>query len=152
MKTCEICGNPIENKATICPYCAQPLEVFAVRAPIKTRKTAVINLEIGKPFVKEALEKFDIALKMAQTKDIGILKIIHGYGSTGTGGKIKEALRNHLKTLLNNKTIKGFIAGENYSKSTNAPVNKQKITDVYPELLETQRADSYNQGISFVEL
>lgn len=151
MKTCDFCGNPVNNLAINCPYCAHAFSVLEKKAII-VKKVLILNLEVGMPFVKDALEKFDCALKMARTKDIGILKIIHGYGSTGTGGKIKEALHKHLKTLLNNKTIKGFIAGENYSKSTNSAVNGQKITDCYSELLESQRGDSYNQGISFVEL
>jgi len=151
MKTCDFCGNPVKDIALICPYCAQPLSVLPKKA-IVVRKVLILNLEAGKPFVKEALEKFENELKMARAKKVGLIKIIHGYGSSGTGGKIKIALRQRLKSLLINKVIKGFIVGENYSKLTNSAIYNQKIVDCYPELLETQHADIYNPGITFVEL
>jgi hypothetical protein len=152
MKICDFCGNPVENEATICRYCAAPLAISKAPLKLKTKTSIIINLEDGKPFVKEALEKFEKELKKARAKNVGLIKIIHGYGSSGTGGKIKEALRTHLISLLSNNTIKGFIAGEHYSKLTKASSSSQKIIDCYPELLETQHSDCYNPGISFVEL
>ncbi|NCQ12407.1 MAG: Smr/MutS family protein, partial [Bacteroidetes bacterium] len=142
---------PVKDIALICPYCAQPLSVLPKKA-IVVRKVLILNLEAGKPFVKEALEKFENELKMARAKKVGLIKIIHGYGSSGTGGKIKEALHIHLISMLNNNTIKGFIAGEHYSKLTKASSSNQKLVDCYPELMETQHSDCYNPGISFVEL
>ena len=151
MKTCDFCGNPVKAMAIICPYCAQAFTVLEKKTPI-VKKVLILNLEAGMPFVKDALEKFDLALKSVSSQNIGSIKIIHGYGSSGTGGKIKIALRQRLKSLLINKVIKGFIVGENYSKLTNSAIYNQKIVDCYPELLENQHADIYNPGITFVEL
>jgi|FLOH01.1.fsa_nt_gi hypothetical protein len=152
MKTCDFCGNPVKKEALICPYCTQPLSIIKIKSAFKIKKAAIINIEAGLPLVKEALLNFDRELKFAQSQDVGILKIIHGYGSSGTGGKIKIALRQKLKLLLANNIIKGIIAGEVYSKASNSTINNRKITECYPDLLETLHSDKYNPGITFVEL
>lgn len=151
MKTCDFCGNPVNDNAITCPYCAHPLSILRKKTFV-AKKVLILNIEAGKPFVKEALQKFDLALKSVSSQNIGIIKIIHGYGSSGTGGHIKIALRQHLKTLQINKIIKGFITGETYSKSSNTTIYNQKLIDCYPELAETLHADKYNPGITFVEL
>lgn len=151
MKTCDFCGNPVNSSTLTCPYCAHPLSIVTKKTAV-IKKVLILNLEAGMPFVKDALERFDLALKSVAGQNIGILKIIHGYGSSGTGGKIKIVLHQKLKTMLINGVIKGFIAGENYSKSSNSVVNNQKLTDSYSELAETLHADKYNPGITFVEL
>ncbi len=42
----------------------------------------------------------------------GIIKIIHGYGSTGPGGKIKTSAHRLLEAELKAKRIAGYIPGE----------------------------------------
>jgi len=116
MTTCEFCGNPVSKNLSTCPYCKQPLTVKIEIAKPLLKKIKTINLEYGKPFVKEALERFNTELKIAQQQNICILKIIHGYGSTGKGGKIKIALQQLLKTKLKNHQITKIICGENYSR------------------------------------
>lgn len=40
------------------------------------------------------------------------IKIIHGYGSSGVGGKIKITVRKSLKKRVANNEIKAYIPGE----------------------------------------
>jgi hypothetical protein len=152
MKTCDFCGNPVAKHLKLCPYCNQDLVVSEQVSKTIKKEIEIINLEVGMPFVKEALERFDRELKNAQNRPVGLLKIIHGYGSSGKGGKIKIALQQKLKLMYSNQLIKSIIKGEVYSKSTNSKVHHKKLIDCYPELLETLRADTYNLGITFVEL
>jgi len=152
MKTCDFCGNPVSENLKLCPYCNHTLS-FSNQPPKSIKNTVeVINIEAGMPFVKEALERFDREFTKIQNQPIGLLKIIHGYGSSGKGGKIKIALRQKLKLMLASNLIKNVIKGEVYSKSTNSAISNQKLIDTYPELLETLHTDKYNLGITFVEL
>ncbi len=152
MKTCDFCGNPVAKHLKICPYCSQNLAVPEQSPKSINQEIEIINLEVGMPFVKEALERFDRELSSVQNRPVGLLKIIHGYGSSGKGGKIKIALHQKLKLMHNSQLIKSVIKGEVYSKSTKSKVYHKKLIERYPELLETLAADTYNLGITFVEL
>ncbi len=152
MKTCDFCGNPVAKHLKVCPYCNQELAVSEKAAKSINQEIEIINLEAGMPFVKEALERFDREFINSQNKSIGLLKIIHGYGSSGKGGKIKIALHQKLKLMLSNQLIKSVIKGEVYSKSTNSKVHHKKLIECYPDLSETLRSDTYNFGITFVEI
>ena len=48
-----------------------------------------INLEDEKPTVSQAMARLQLELRLAKRQDICVLKIIHGFGSTGNGGKIQ---------------------------------------------------------------
>jgi len=152
MKTCDFCGNPVAKHLKICPYCNQELNKPTQTTKAINQKLEIINLEAGMPFVKDALERFDREFTHAKKRSVGLLKIIHGYGSSGKGGKIKVALHQKLTIMHSNLLIKSVIKGEEYSKSTNSKVHHKKIIDCYPELLETLRADTYNLGITLVEI
>ena len=53
----------------------------------------LINLEDEKPTVKQAMDRLELELRLAKKQNVCVLKIIHGFGSTGNGGKIRVALR-----------------------------------------------------------
>ena len=46
----------------------------------------VINFEEGFPTRDQAYQKLEAALARARKDGVAVLKVIHGYGSTGTGG------------------------------------------------------------------
>lgn len=46
---------------------------------------------------------------------IKILKVIHGYGSSGVGGLIKSECHKSLNTLKKQGKIQDYIKGENFS-------------------------------------
>lgn len=43
------------------------------------------------------------------------LYIIHGYGSSGKGGVIRQKVRSFLNTQLRNGKIKGIVNGEDFN-------------------------------------
>jgi hypothetical protein len=152
MKTCDFCGNPVSEYLKICPYCNQELKFLKQTSKSINLEIEIINLEAGMPFVKEALERFDREFINTQNRPVGLLKIIHGYGSSGKGGKIKIALHQKLKLMLSSQLIKSIIKGDVFSKSTKSKVHHKILIECYPELLETLRADTYNLGITLVEI
>lgn len=84
-KDCEQCGNPIPAQAFTCRFCgiSQSLENFP-----KTRERVIrSNLEAGLPTVAQALERFERDLREARACGAKLVRIIHGYGSSGRGEK-----------------------------------------------------------------
>jgi hypothetical protein len=77
----------------------------------------VINLETGMPLVHQALAHLDRELAAAREHRHAILKLIHGYGSTGRGGDIRIAVQKRLRKLQDQGAIRQCIFGEDWSTS-----------------------------------
>jgi hypothetical protein len=69
------------------------------------------------PQVHEALARLDRELAGARQRGEALLKLIHGYGSTGAGGDIRIAVQKRLRELADDGQIRGCIFGESWSKS-----------------------------------
>ena len=92
MKTCEQCGNDVENTARVCPFCEQPqVRVLAEHRRVSRIKILTVNLEEGHPLVDEALNLMERRLYDARLQGTKVVRLIHSYGSSGTGGAIKFA-------------------------------------------------------------
>ena len=78
------------------------------------KSAQIINLEDGHPTVEEAITR--LRLELATLKHLGIktIKVIHGYGSSGEGGSIRQACRTYLRGLKLRKSIKAFCPGEHF--------------------------------------
>ena len=74
-----------------------------------------INIEEGMPTIEEARKKVIEILNTAKKEKILVIKLIHGYGSSGAGGGLKEALRKSLLKRRKEGIIKDFIIGEKWS-------------------------------------
>lgn len=74
-----------------------------------------VNLERGMPTAQTALSQ--LALELRRTRSMGYtaLKIIHGYGSSGKGGKIRVQARSRLERMKGAGEIRGYIPGEEFS-------------------------------------
>ena len=74
-----------------------------------------VNLEMGMPTSEDAVKRLTYEIHTARRMGACALKIIHGYGSSGTGGKIRTRSRTYLESLVRRRQIKGYITGENFS-------------------------------------
>ncbi|MBO4579925.1 MAG: Smr/MutS family protein [Clostridiales bacterium] len=74
----------------------------------------IINIEQGHPTVDQAIERLTNGLYRVRASGVPCAKVIHGYGSTGTGGAIKAALPRALRDLQSRRLIKGYIRGEDF--------------------------------------
>jgi hypothetical protein len=72
------------------------------------------------PSVQEALQRLDREIALARHGKAALLKIIHGYGSSGAGGDIRISVQRRLHELAEAGQIRGCIFGENWSKSDDA--------------------------------
>ena len=69
------------------------------------------------PSVPEALQRLEREIAVARQGKISLLKIVHGYGSSGAGGDIRIAVQKRLRELADGGQIRGCIFGENWAKS-----------------------------------
>ena len=78
-------------------------------------KLSVANLEMGRPTVEAALKQMSFEIRHARSVGCTVVKLIHGYGSSGTGGKIRVAVRRRLGEMRQKRQIRAMICGEDFS-------------------------------------
>ena len=147
MKDCETCGNEIPDAATVCRYCNSPQSKRVTKPPRERLRT--INIKDGMPLVDQGLARLESELTLAMQSRVIVVRVIHGYGSTGRGGALREACRAYLSRLMKAGQITSYLPGEEYSKSTNAG---RKLLSRCPDLSSSESSDRLNPGITFVEL
>lgn len=99
------------------------------------------------PEVAEALQRLDRELSLARQNKLTILKLVHGYGSTGVGGDIRIAVQKRLMEMLQSGQIRGCIFGENWSKSDETA---WKLLQSSNELKNDADLGRGNRGITVV--
>jgi hypothetical protein len=101
------------------------------------------------PPVREALQRLDRELSLARQENAKLLKVIHGYGSSGVGGDIRIAVQKRLVELSESGQIRGCIFGENWSKSDESA---WKLVQSHAELKNDPDLGRCNRGITIVVL
>ena len=56
-----------------------------------------LNLELGRPDAAEALRRLAAEVEAARHLGTPAMKLIHGYGSSGRGGRLRTACRTWLR-------------------------------------------------------
>jgi hypothetical protein len=97
--------------------------------------------------VQEALSRLDQQLAAARREGISVLKLVHGYGSRGSGGDIRIAVQKRLCELTEAGQIRGCIFGEDWSKSNEAA---WRLLQSRPELKDDSDLGRGNRGITIV--
>ena len=99
------------------------------------------------PLVHEALQRLESELARARQQRSAVLKLIHGYGSTGTGGDIRIAVQKRLYEMAQNGEIRACIYGENWSKSNE---EAWKLMQAQSDLKNDSDVGRGNRGITIV--
>ena len=71
-----------------------------------------VNLELGRPSADEALRRLENELAAKRHLRAKAMKIIHGYGSSGKGGRIRTASRKYLRAAQEQGRIYAVLPGE----------------------------------------
>jgi len=108
-----------------------------------------VNIKDGMPTVDVALTRLEAALRPYGKKS-KLIKIIHGYGSTGVGGKIRTAVRQRLRSKRAAGSIKEFIPGEEFSMFD--PATQKFLALYHKELTGDHDYNRSNEGITVVFL
>ena len=96
-----------------------------------------LNLEDGMPLVEVALSR------------VKVVKLIHGYGSTGRGGKIRVGIRDELADMKRKRLIKDFIPGEDFGPMNAA---SRKLAEQDKSVTRDPDYGRMNHGITVVVL
>jgi hypothetical protein len=108
-----------------------------------------VNLKSDMPLVREALQRLERELAIARQEKVTVLKLVHGYGSTGVGGEICVAVQKRLREMSKSGQIRDCIFGENWAKSDEAA---WKLLQAKPELKSDSDLGRKNRGITIVLL
>lgn len=108
-----------------------------------------VDLKSDMPSVHEALQRLDRALAIARQEKTKLIKLIHGYGSTGAGGDIRIAVQKRLHELAQDGQVQGCIFGENWSKCDDAT---WRLLQAQPALKRDADLARRNRGITIVLL
>lgn len=110
---------------------------------------SVVNLEQGLPTVETARIRLDQALRTAKARRCDVLKIIHGYGSSGRGGAIKRDVQIFLAEKKRSGYLWQFVPGERFSPFDSAA---RAMLDACPALSRDSDYSRGNDGITVVLL
>lgn len=109
----------------------------------------IVNLEEGMPSVPQARARLSSEIRTAQQNGIKVLKLIHGYGSSGVGGDLRIALQSTIRQMAQDGTIRDCIYGENWRTSD------QRSWDLLKRLAQLKDDGDLgkgNRGITLVVL
>jgi len=101
------------------------------------------------PTADDAIRRITYNIRNSKTLGIKALKIIHGYGSTGMGGKIRVEARRYLGDQKRKGFICDYIAGEDFSIFDAATLKAFLICD---DLRHDADLERHNNGITIVIL
>ncbi len=113
------------------------------------REFITVNLESGMPTTDQCLRRLSGELASARAHRVIVIKLIHGYGSSGTGGRLRVAVQQELERLKTTNAIKNWIPGEKWEIFNFEAIH-------YLDTCESLRSDRdlgrHNNGISMVLL
>ena len=107
------------------------------------------NVEAGLPTLDGARRLVIEEIKRANREGVRVLKVIHGYGSSGTGGKLCVGLRKSFGLRKKEGVIKDFIAGEDFTIFTDTVL---ALLEAVPELRGDPDLGATNEGVTIVWL
>lgn len=103
---CPDCGN-MRALFNQCPHCGSDL------LPVLSSDTIELNIKQDGPYVDEALERLTDSLRKSLEVGIKAIVLIHGYGSSGEGGRIKWAIHDALENNRYSDRVDEYHFGEN---------------------------------------
>ena len=148
---CEICGNEVFAATRSCPFCGAACEKESQGAlrPARSFLHKTVNLKSGRPLVEPALGHLQAAIDEARAREVQVLTIIHGYGSSGEGGAIRRECRKVLDYMASRGEVRTVIAGEDFHRR-HGPA--RDLLRKFPELGGNGNLNRRNRGVTLVVL
>ena len=108
-----------------------------------------VNIKADMPTADRAVRRVTFELHQSRRMQVSVLKVIHGYGSSGKGGRIRTEVREYLARLHRKGEIKGYILGEEFSIFD--AQTRQAFLDC-PELRKDSDLERHNNGVTLILL
>ncbi len=112
-------------------------------------RIAEVTIKQGMPTAAEAERRLSVELDVARRKGVRVLKLIHGYGSSGVGGTLRRSLRRALAGWQAERKVGRVVAGEAWSIFDETA--RALLAD-YPELRRDPDLERGNAGVTLVEV
>ena len=112
-------------------------------------KMIIINLEQGMPTVEQASHRLTGELIRARAQGAKVIKLIHGYGSSGVGGRLRTGIQAELAVRKRRGEIKEAVPGEKWSIFDDGA---RRILDAHPDLNRDRDFGRDNAGITIILL
>ncbi len=107
----------------------------------------VINLEQGMPTAEVARKQLITMLERIKRQGGGLVKVIHGYGSSGQGGAIRLSVQKSMALRKESGWLRGYVPGEKWDIFHQ---EARDILDSFPEARKDKDLGKSNQGISMI--
>jgi hypothetical protein len=108
-----------------------------------------VNLESGVAGIDDARRRLLVEMDQARSAGIKVLKVIHGWGSSGVGGKLGPAIRKSLRLRVKEGRARLVVAGERFSSDT---LEGRELAQRHPSVRSDRDFNRANPGITIVEL
>ena len=108
-----------------------------------------VNIEADMPTLDEARRLVIEEIKRAKADRLRVLKVVHGYGSSGKGGVLCIWLRKSFGLRKKEGAIKEFIPGEDFSIFNPTTLS---LLEAVPELRGDHDLNATNSGVTVVWL
>ena len=108
-----------------------------------------VNLEEGMPTAELAIRRLTYFIKSSQERGVKLMKVIHGFGSSGAGGRIRKEARTYLASMKRRGQIRAFVPGEEFSVFD---AGTRALLDECPELRRDRDLERHNNGITLILL
>ena len=108
-----------------------------------------VNIKADLPTAAEAVRRVTYNIRNGKSWGASVIKIIHGYGSTGKGGRIRTEVRRYLDGQKEKGFVREVIPGEEFSIFSPATI---KAFDVCDELRRDHDLERHNNGITIIVL
>lgn len=108
-----------------------------------------VILKEGMPSVEQARARLSGDLQAARQGGVKVLKVVHGFGSSGVGGDLRLALQATLRQMVAKQEIRECIYGENWRTSDE---RTWEVLKHMPELKDDSDLGKGNKGMTIVVL
>ena len=106
-----------------------------------------VILKEGMPSVEQGRARLSSEIQAAKVAGVRVLKLVHGYGSSGVGGDLRIALQSTLRQMANAGEIRDCIYGENWRTSDE---RSWRLLKQIPQLKSDSDLGKGNKGITIV--
>jgi ribosomal protein S9 len=108
-----------------------------------------VNLEAEYPTVEEARQLLKAELETCRSRKVVVVKVIHGYGSSGVGGALRQGIRKSLINRRKEGSVRAVVFGENWSIFDSVA---RSMLEQCPVLSKDKDLGNSNPGISMILL
>lgn len=110
-------------------------------------KLITIDIKSEKQSVAEAMAQFLVEVEAYKKGGFKVMKVIHGYGSHGVGGAIKQEFLKKCKDLKNRKIIEDFTCCDKWTEKN---IVRKIAINYCPDLMADAELVHINAGCSIV--